>query len=556
MNHQRGQNSLPKQQESNKVYLLICGLVSTIVFFAACTFTLVITETQSIFATQSSYFSEGWTDDRGNKVTLPLKLAYPQSGSYTLQAIVPEQGLKEQDISLLFSAKYLNVTLFLDDKEIGSCLGKPEGTQKLVGKTYLIATLPNDAVGKELRIEATPLLSASMSYEINAPLLGTGESLVYDLISHELLMLTILEAIFCFGLLLMLFSWQARKTGNKTFFQTGLFAIVFAMYSLAITDTIHLFLSNSQLIYLMEFLLLALTPLPLLVLVYHVSIPKFRKILLLDIGLLTLNFCLQVALYFFTDLELRDTVLITHIVLGLSVILLIPILALSGRQGDERFRLLVSFSPVLVGATCDITQFYLPGIYQKAVGFQLGVLLFIFLQTIYLVRSYLESDLYRTIAYTDALTGLKNRTAFEEKIIQLSKTNAHDTSLWCVCADVNGLKWVNDTLGHSMGDALIRSAAKALEELKGKEGNLYRTGGDEFVLFLFNQSNESMERAHTRFEATLDRYNQNHDVPLSIALGYDHLKQNDTINKLISRADSIMYEDKHRKKEIQINQKL
>lgn len=185
-----------------------------------------------------------------------------------------------------------------------------------------------------------------------------------------------------------------------------------------------------------------------------------------DIGALSLNLCLQFTLYYFTVLELRDTVWITHMILGLSLLILIPVLALSGRQGGERFRLLVSFSPVLLGAAWDITRFYLPGTYQKAVGFQLGVLLFIFMQTVYLVRSYLESDLYRKAAFTDALTGLENRTAFEERIIQLNKTASHYAFVWCVCADVNGLKIVNDTLGHNAGDQLIRSAARVLQETK------------------------------------------------------------------------------------------
>lgn len=212
----------------------------------------------------------------------------------------------------------------------------------------------------------------------------------------------------------MLFSWQARKTDNGTFFYTGAFAILFAIYSLSITDTIHLFIQNSQFIYLLDFLLLALSPLPLLMLVFRVCIPKFRPIILVDIIILTLNFCLQTALYFFTELELRDTVQVTHIILG----------------------------------------------------FQLGVLLFIFLQTVYLVRSYLKSDLYRKVAYTDALTGLQNRTAFEARVSQLSKTVSHYDSVWCVCADVNCLKSVNDTLGHSAGDELIRGAAMVLHEAR------------------------------------------------------------------------------------------
>lgn len=552
MNHQRGSYGLAELREGERASLLVCGILSAAVFLAVCVFTLIMSPNigQPIFQNQPTVLSEGWTDAEGNTVTLPVKLPYPQGGAYSLcTTIVPGQDISAQKISLLYAAKYLNVTLFLDGKEIGSCLGRSAYDHRLNGKSFLIVGLPADAVGKELRIEAVPLLGTDVKYEINAPLLGAGESLVPELINRDLHMLVILEGIFCFGLLLMLFSWQTRGTGNTTFFQTGLFAILFVMYSLSITDTIRLFLDHSQFLYLMEFLLLALFPLPLLVLVYHVCLPKFRPVLLADINVLTINFCLQTALYFFTGLELRDMVWITHLILGLSVLLLIYILAQGGRQGGDHFRLMLSFSPMLLGATWDIAGFYLPGTYQKALGFQLGVLFFICLQTFYLVRSYLESDLYRKVAYTDALTGLGNRTAFEERIVHLGKAVAQYASIWCVCADINYLKRVNDTLGHSAGDELIRGAAKVLREVKGKDSYLYRTGGDEFVLFEFNQSEESMQQLHIRLEAATKRYNQTHGVPLSIALGYDRLCQGDTITALISRADSLMYEDKHRKKE-------
>lgn len=547
MNHQKGSNCF------SKVYLIVCSVLVAVVFIAVCIFSLFAQriENKSFFNTTSKYLSEGWVDGDGNVVTLPKKLPYPQSGAYTFSTVVPKQDFLEQNISLLFSAKYMNISLFLDGEEIASGLGESDKTKKLRGKIFLMMALPEDAVGKELCIVAVPLLGKELNYEINAPMIGTGERIIYDFIRSNIPMLVILEAIFCFGILLMLFSWQARKTGNGTFFQTGMFAILFAMYSFCITDTIHLFLDNSQFIYMMEFLLLALVPLPLLVLIYHVCLAKFRTILLANIGLLTFNFCLQVALYYFSELELRDTVKITHIVLVISVLVLILVLAISGRKGEERFRLLISFLPVLLGATWDIAQFYLPGIYQKALGFQVGVLIFISLQTIYLIRSYLESDLYRKVAYTDALTGLQNRTAFEEKIVQLNKTASHYASVWCVCADVNYLKRVNDTLGHSAGDELIRGAARVLHELKSKDGRIYRTGGDEFVLFEFNQSEESMGERFTHFNEALRRYNQNHDVLLSIAIGYDRLCKGDTITKLISHADSMMYEDKHRQKEEQ-----
>lgn len=58
-----------------------------------------------------------------------------------------------------------------------------------------------------------------------------------------------------------------------------------------------------------------------------------------------------------------------------------------------------------------------------------------------------------------------------------------------------------------------------------------------------------MKNTRVRLETALLRYNQQHSVELTIAVGYDCLVKGDSITKLISRADTMMYEDKHRQKE-------
>ncbi|MGJ3265512.1 MAG: putative bifunctional diguanylate cyclase/phosphodiesterase [Salinarimonas sp.] len=85
----------------------------------------------------------------------------------------------------------------------------------------------------------------------------------------------------------------------------------------------------------------------------------------------------------------------------------------------------------------------------------------------------------RRIALADQLTGLPNRTAFEEDLTALAARGPCATGLLLV--DVDGLKIVNDTLGHAEGDALVASVASVLSELDGGT-RAYRIGGDEFAL--------------------------------------------------------------------------
>lgn len=103
-------------------------------------------------------------------------------------------------------------------------------------------------------------------------------------------------------------------------------------------------------------------------------------------------------------------------------------------------------------------------------------------------RKKLENKL-RYLSYTDYLTGLYNRSSFEEK---LNKYNQEKyLPLGIIMGDVNGLKIVNDTLGHLEGDKLLISIANVLTDVCSTKGSVFRWGGDEFMILLPN-SNEQL----------------------------------------------------------------
>nr|MCR5099910.1 sensor domain-containing diguanylate cyclase [Butyrivibrio sp.] len=85
---------------------------------------------------------------------------------------------------------------------------------------------------------------------------------------------------------------------------------------------------------------------------------------------------------------------------------------------------------------------------------------------------------------TDELTGLLNRRAYEEDIYEQNDFPAKDYFV-SMSLDVNGLKVVNDTLGHAAGDELLIGASYCMNKSFGSYGKIYRTGGDEFIVILF-----------------------------------------------------------------------
>lgn len=554
--------SLKQRPQSSRRFLLLLVGVSAAILLAA----LLAARGAGgspFLSTDVVLLRDGWTDDEGNSVTLPVKRLYRPEG-YGLETVLPAGDGSPR--YLLFYAKYQNARLLWNGRELGTCLCQADGQDKTQGKVFALLPLP--AGGGTLRIETQPLLGDNVPYEISVPQIGAGGALVYGMIADEVPGLMVTAAIFCFGLFLLICGLQAlctvaaqkedTRTFQASFLHIGLFALVFSLYSLVITDTVHLFVHNPYLIYLLEFLLFMLIPLPLLALAAEVCTARFRTLLTADCCILFINFAAQTLLHFCLGWELRKGLMLTHLLMAVSALLLFPALISAGRRQNGRWWTLLSFSPVLVGALADIFRFYLPVFYQKALGFQLGVLVFLLLQTGYLLRrnlcyyeSYLRSGAYRHLAYTDALTGLANRTAFEEKLAEVQERLEGYSSIWCVSADINNLKETNDTLGHAAGDGLIREAAQLLRAATDGEGTVYRIGGDEFVALLFDQSEAAVRDTYVRIDTALEQYNRSHTPSLNIALGCDRFRfsEEDTMSRLLSRADALMYADKRRWKE-------
>lgn len=89
-----------------------------------------------------------------------------------------------------------------------------------------------------------------------------------------------------------------------------------------------------------------------------------------------------------------------------------------------------------------------------------------------------------TLSNTDGLTGLLNRRAYEDDLMMYPKVPPEDDYVY-VSIDVNGVKIVNDNLGHAMGDELLLGAVDCFKRCLGGYGRLYRVGGDEFVAQIF-----------------------------------------------------------------------
>ncbi|MCL6558920.1 MAG: diguanylate cyclase [Firmicutes bacterium] len=157
-------------------------------------------------------------------------------------------------------------------------------------------------------------------------------------------------------------------------------------------------------------------------------------------------------------------------------------------------------------------------------------------------RKQMEEELKR-LSIFDSLTGLYNRNHFEQKIRQLDKDGVRPVSV--IVCDVDGLKLVNDCLGHRQGDELLKQAATLIREVFPKE-EVFRVGGDEFAVVLPEKNRESALEARSTLMAAQEKYNKDHTViPLSISVGVGVAESSrKSVYEAYKQADDEMYRDK------------
>ncbi len=155
---------------------------------------------------------------------------------------------------------------------------------------------------------------------------------------------------------------------------------------------------------------------------------------------------------------------------------------------------------------------------------------------------------YFKLAHFDKMSELSNRTAYEEKILDL-KTNLkkirEENMVIILMADLNFLKYLNDNLGHNKGDEAIKNAALILRETFSDKEDCYRIGGDEFCVISIGNDQNEFEKMYQNFIDKIAEKNKNLDYPFSLASAY-YVVQDESIDDAIQVVDNMMYENKEK----------
>ncbi len=143
----------------------------------------------------------------------------------------------------------------------------------------------------------------------------------------------------------------------------------------------------------------------------------------------------------------------------------------------------------------------------------------------------------------DSMTDVYNRSFFETDLRKIKTENKQNVGI-LIC-DVDGLKLINDTLGHTQGDLLLKQVATLLEQELSFPDYVARVGGDEFVVVRFDTSPNSMEELEKAYQKRLQIYNETYlQLPLSLSMGWEIAECSAEAEQALKLADSYMYRQK------------
>lgn len=172
-------------------------------------------------------------------------------------------------------------------------------------------------------------------------------------------------------------------------------------------------------------------------------------------------------------------------------------------------------------------------------------------------NSYVKSLRERIIqleqaALLDDLTKLSNRRFLELIIMtKILETKRYHRSYGVIFIDVDNFKMINDTFGHNIGDRVLMMVASTLRSNVRFYDTVGRWGGDEFVLVIELKDEEDLKNITYKLRNLVEKSFLTIDdkkIQTTLSIGATTIKEKDTIESVINRADSLMYESKKRGK--------
>ena len=501
--------------------------------------------------------NDGWSTDDGEIYSL----SDLPDGQITLHRSA--EGLELNNLRFCMKSVDTFFQVLADGEVIYSYQPEQHG---LLGKSYGMyihsVAVPENISTFTLKL--TPIFSDSPPAILGAVIEDPG-MFMCDLFNEGVSGFCVCLLMMILGVIMIIsgaFTFRGKNSGQKPeVFTLGIFAVLVAIWSVNDTLILQVLTQNPAVIRLLNYITLIFLPYFIVSFIASVTNKHRSPLLHILFAVICINFVLNISLTVTGISDYFDLVKISQavIVIALAIAAYFVVSAIRHRQVEKRFLriFLVGICSIAVGAIIDLLIFRISSnvLQSTSLYARMGSLLFLILIGLYLIQENRRIQVENSralehLAYTDGLTGMKNRLAFNEAESTLPKDP--DAKYMIIQFDINDLKKVNDVYGHAEGDRHISGAAKIIRDSVHSSGDCYRVGGDEFVAIISGGDVENTaQSAIERMERLTEEYNANEKPPvmLDIAYGMAVFAVSDgDLEKSVRLADKRMYECKRVKK--------
>lgn len=455
------------------------------------------------------------------------------------------------------------VKMYIDDEVVYEYGYERAAQNKTVGSGFQFINFPEEYQGKTLRIELYVLENHAFT-RLDSIRIYEWQNAYRALLTENRMPMFFGSFLAIFGLAMVMITMVALVFSKKyiKMFCISAFSICMGLWTLCYNNVILVYSIPLYSVSLIEYMALYLAPIPLMIYMHeNVSNLKSKVIKAVYWILLVAQIAFNVVILTLHTMDIVHCAAVLkymQAIIVCSLIYFILVLILNLKFSGLINRLyLVGLLIIAVCVGYDLISYsserYWGYSFLTLKGVSsIGVMVFIFIliATFYIditekMMQEAERNSLIKSAYTDELTQVYNRRYCSEHMKKINDEKGTEYSV--ICFDVNNLKTVNDTYGHSKGDVLIKCAADTIAGIFQKYGVVGRMGGDEFIAILNNSHKEEIEALLEQFRADLTRKNQEmDDMNISIAYGYalSGEIEGNNIEKIYQIADDRMYENK------------
>ena len=511
--------------------------------------------------------SSDWTLDREGTMQADLgrlgEYMDEDTGILSIYHRLPDM---KGDEGLVYRSKDVYTKLLVDDTVVYETnVYDSKFYNRSPGNLWNVAKFHADSSGRLVEMQIYMVYDTN-AVTVDSTLWGDKTDIILTFCKEKIFGVAVSLLMMIIGLVLIAFDLMpayihARKRHGMVWL--GLYAALIGVWSLIETNAVQFFADDMRILQLIDNMIMIVGSMPLLLyLNCEYQIFKFRFMRL---------FCYADAAYILVSATMQLsggndlhgllpgamlTMVVSCVTLLVWVVFRLKNMV-KGHQPILNYVLQLSgLCSLWISALLEMMRYSQSDHMDRAGYLRVGMLVFIIclavssqLETYRLLENGLKFDIISSLAYSDGLTGLGNRTAYLEQLEAYASGETGISKLGIVFLDVNNLKKVNDNQGHEKGDELITVAARIISDSFGKLGKSYRIGGDEFCVLMTGLGLQDMyERGLLEFQKLVDEANKAkwYTYEIQIANGFSicDMIERQKIDEAVMAADGAMYANK------------